>query len=106
MLHVKQQPVVTAVRQNFDADGTAQMRPQANLFLTTLNGVFEFVVDRLHVVMTVEIKDLANQRWHFGVEGPAWNEVLHGHGIVASAQSMLQIKLVSRLNSFHVELDA
>jgi hypothetical protein len=35
--------------------------------------------------MTVEIKDLANQRWHFGIKGPAWNEVLHGHGIVASA---------------------
>jgi hypothetical protein len=45
VLHVEQQPVVAAVSQNFDADGAAQMGPQANLFLTTANGLFEFVVN-------------------------------------------------------------
>ena len=55
MFHVKEQPVITAISQNFDADGAAQMRPQANLFLACANGVFEFVVNGLHVAGSLEV---------------------------------------------------
>ena len=48
---------------------------------------------------------LSNHGRHFGVEGPAWNEVLHGHGVVACTQAMLQVKLMRRFYSVHVELD-
>jgi hypothetical protein len=55
VFHVKEQPVITAISQNFDADGAAQMRPQANLFLACANGVFEFVVNGLHVAGSLEV---------------------------------------------------
>jgi len=53
VFHVKQQPVIAAIGQNFNADGTAQMGPQANLFLTTANSVLEFVVNVLHDVVSM-----------------------------------------------------
>jgi len=34
---------------------------------------------------------LSDHGWHFGVEGPARYQILHGHGIVARAQTVLQI---------------
>jgi hypothetical protein len=42
---------------------------------------------------------LSNHGGHLRVEGPARNEILHGHGIVASTQAVLQIKLVLMLLS-------
>jgi hypothetical protein len=61
------------------------MGPQANLFLPLLQGVLEFVVNALHGFGGSELSrgDLSDHGWHFGIEGPAGNEVLHGHGIVA-----------------------
>jgi hypothetical protein len=41
--------------QDFNADGAAQMGPQANLLLTLLQGVLEFVVNALHGVEGSEL---------------------------------------------------
>jgi hypothetical protein len=41
--------------RGFDADGAAQMRPQAYLFVACANGVFEFVVNRLHEGVSLEV---------------------------------------------------
>lgn len=49
---------------------------------------------------------LSDHGWHFGVEGPARYQILHGHGIVARAQAVLQIKLMCRFHCVHVQLDA
>jgi hypothetical protein len=38
------------MRQDFDADVAAQVRPQANLLLTRLDGVFEMVDGHVHGV--------------------------------------------------------
>jgi hypothetical protein len=43
--------------QYFNADGTAQMGPQANLFLAVLNGVLEVVVNASHGVIGSEFVD-------------------------------------------------
>ena len=39
------------------------------------------------------------------IKRPAGNEVLHGHGVIACAEAMLQIKLMGFFNLDHVELD-
>ena len=41
--------------RGFDADGATQMRPQAYLFVACANGVFEFVVNRLHEGVSLEV---------------------------------------------------
>jgi hypothetical protein len=55
MFHVKQQPVKAAIGQNLDADGATQMRPEAYLLITTLDGLFEFVVNALHDHLFIEV---------------------------------------------------
>ena len=78
------------MRQDLDADGAAQMRPKSNLLLSLLDRVFEVVVNALHDRFLDFVDGpLSNHGRHFGVEGPAWNEVLHGHGIIARTQAML-----------------
>jgi len=57
VLHVQQQPVVAAVGQDFDADRAAQVRPQADLFLATQDGVLETVDGEVHGVLLKRQKD-------------------------------------------------